>query len=138
MGEIKVNKLDSARAIYTPSGDVVIKQISDRFYEELDEDFSDFQGHVLISQFSFDEPWGVWEMHPKGDELVYLLSGSTEFILHDGNEIVERVEVNEPGSYVVVPKGMWHTANPKEATTMFFVTPGEGTVNALQPGGEPI
>ena len=43
------------------------------------------------------------------------------------------VRVSEPGTYVVVPKGAWHTARPHAATTMLFVTPGEGTLNAESP-----
>jgi hypothetical protein len=43
------------------------------------------------------------------------------------------VRVSEPGSYVVVPKGAWHTARPHAPTTLLFVTPGEGTLNAEQP-----
>lgn len=30
------------------------------------------------------------------------------------------------------------TARPEAPTTMIFITPGEGTLNALEPGGDPL
>ena len=89
--------------------------------------------HLLFSRFSFDAPWPTWEIHPHGDEFVYLLSGDTDFVLHTdtGEEVVR---INEPGSYVMVPKNTWHTARPHAPTTMLFVTPGEGTLNSETPG----
>ena len=58
---------------------------------------------------------------------------ATYFVLWvDSEEKV--VSINEPGSYVIVPRGTWHTARPHEPTDMLFFTPGEGTLNAEQPG----
>ncbi len=126
--------LDKTRMILGPAGRGTLKAVSDTFYQELDSDFPDFSGHVLIQQFSFDAPWGTWEVHPEGDEFVFLLEGDTDMVLRqDGVESV--VRVSEPGSYVVVPKGAWHTARPHAPTTMLFVTPGEGTLNAEAPPG---
>ncbi len=124
--------LDQVRYVLAPDGQGTNKVVTERFYEELDVEFSQFQGHVLIQQFSFDQAWPTWEMHPEGDEFVYLLAGDTDFLLREGSE--ERtVRVSEPGCYVVVPKGAWHTARPYAPTTMLFVTPGEGTLNAETP-----
>ena len=82
--------------------------------------------------FAFSEDWPTWEIHPHGDEFVYLLEGDTDFVLYteDGEETVR---VNEPGSYVVVPQNTWHTARPYAPTKMLFVTPGEGTLNQPSP-----
>ena len=124
--------IERMRYILGPSGTGTVKPDSPTFYQELDEEFPEFRGHVLIQRFSFDSPWPTWEVHPEGDEFVYLLKGDTDFVLRvDGEESV--VRVNEPGTYVVVPKGAWHTARPHTATTMLFVTPGEGTLNAEEP-----
>ena len=57
-------------------------------------------------------------------------------LLIEGQE--QTIRVSTPGTYVIVPKGSWHTARPHEPTTMLFLTPGQGTINALQPGGEPL
>lgn len=122
--------LTKRRAILSPDCSMVLKDDGPGFYEAL----GDFKGKTLISQFDFDEPWPTWEVHPKGDELVYLISGATVFRLwKDGEE--QRLEVNRPGHYVVVPKGWWHTAEPLEPTSLFFVTPGEGTINEEVPPG---
>lgn len=97
-------------------------------FEELDRRFAGFKGHVLISAFSFDADWTSWERHPAGDELVCLLSGQVTLVLErDGGE--DRIELVRPGEYVLVPKGRWHTARTRVATTLLFVTPGEGTEN---------
>lgn len=126
------HSLDRMRLILDPAGRSTLKVVSDTFYQELDAEFPDFSGHVLIQQFSFDAPWGTWEVHPEGDEFVFLLEGDTDLILHqDGEERV--VRISEPGSYVVVPQGTWHTARPHAPSTMLFVTPGEGTLNAEAP-----
>ena len=124
--------LEAVRFILGPDGQGTNLPVAENFYERLDEAFPSFQGHVLIQRFSFDTPWPTWEVHPEGDEFVYLLAGDTDFLLRlDGRE--QSVRVNVPGSYVVVPNGIWHTARPNAATTLLFVTPGEGTLNATSP-----
>ena len=45
----------------------------------------------------------------------------------------ETVRLNEPGTFVIVPKGTWHTARVNAPTTMLFVTPGQDTENREQP-----
>ncbi len=45
----------------------------------------------------------------------------------DGEE--SSVELLGPGAFVIVPRGIWHTAKINEPTSMMFVTPGEGTIN---------
>ncbi len=126
--------IDDVRLILGPDGNATARAVTDNFYAELDRDFGSFRGHILIQRFEFAEDWPTWEVHPEGDEFVYLLEGDTDFVLwQDGAEQV--VRVNEPGSYVMVPQGAWHTARPRSRTVMLFVTPGEGTLNAEQPPG---
>ncbi len=126
------HNLDQVRLILGPDGSGTLKADSPNFYQELDAEFGDFSGHVLISNHRFDEPWPTWEMHPKGDEFVYLLEGDTDFVLRqDGEEKV--VRINRPGDYVTVPQSAWHTARPHSPTTMLFVTSGEGTLNQETP-----
>ncbi len=122
---------NSTRIIMSPSGDATAKTITPRFYEELGE-FGTFAGHVLISRHDFDEPWPTWEIHPHGDEFVYLLSGDADIVLRTA-EGDKTIRVNEPGSYVMVPKGTWHTARPNAPTAMLFVTPGQDTQNKETP-----
>jgi mannose-6-phosphate isomerase-like protein (cupin superfamily) len=65
-------------------------------------------------------------MHPAGDEIVCLLSGRASFEFEGRGHVAE---LSEPGSYVIVPKGTWHTAHTTVPTRMLFITPGEGTQN---------
>ena len=124
--------LDSVRVILGPQGKATTKAVTPAFYQELDTEFAGFKGHLLLSKYEFDEPWPTWEVHPKGDEVVYLLYGDTDLVLRvgDGERVVQ---VNRPGSYIVIHKGTWHTARPRTRTGMLFLTPGEGTLNAESP-----
>jgi mannose-6-phosphate isomerase-like protein (cupin superfamily) len=80
----------------------------------------------LVTRFSFDQDWDSWEMHPEGEEVVLLLSGSVDFILdQDGAE--STVELREPGAFAIVPRGAWHRARAHAPASMLFITPGRGT-----------
>ena len=63
-----------------------------------------------------DGSWKHWEMHPAGDEVVVLLSGAMDFTLEihgtGGSSSVKHhiVELRGRGT-LVVPQGVWHTAN---------------------------
>jgi hypothetical protein len=114
--------------VLQPDLQAVAVDVSPTLYQELDENFNDFKGHVLVSSYRFDSDWSSWEIHPAGDEIVCLLAGETELILdRDGTE--ERIRLAAPGSYAIVPKGIWHTARTGVATHCLFITPGEGTRN---------
>jgi len=102
--------------------------VTPEIFEELEARFDGFRNRLLVSSWTFDADWPTWEMHPAGDEIVCLVSGDVTFVLErDGGHT--SVRLHEPGAYVVVPKGTWHTARTRVATTMIFLTPGEGTRN---------
>lgn len=124
--------LDDVRFVLRPDGTATTKAVGPHFYEELDREFAGFRGCTLVQRFAFREPWPTWEVHPHGDELVYLLEGATDFVLRvdDADRIVR---LARPGTYVVVPRGVWHTARPHAPTVLLFFTPGEGTCNAATP-----
>lgn len=79
----------------------------------------------LISEYAFMQDWPTWEMHPHGDEFVYLLSGNVELQLDRGGW-VEKIVLEGSGA-VVVPRGVWHTAKVRAPSRMLHVTRGEGT-----------
>lgn len=80
----------------------------------------------LMTAFTFSEPWTTWERHPAGDELVMLLSGAATLVLEvAGAE--QAIELANPGAYVLVSRGTWHTARTSVETTLLFLTPGAGT-----------
>jgi mannose-6-phosphate isomerase-like protein (cupin superfamily) len=124
--------LQSTPLVLGPQGKATPKEMTPDFHAELDREFDRFAGYVLVSQHEFEEAWPSWERHPKGDEMVCLLSGDVDFVLRgeDGEQVVR---VDRPGDYVVVPRGVWHTVRPRTRSSMLFVTPGEGTENAESP-----
>lgn len=106
--------------------------VTDNIWAEIDQRFGDFRGSSLISSFSFDADWPTWEVHPHGDDFVCLLSGDTEMILATADED-KSVHLTEPGAFVIVPQGTWHTAKVNAPSKMLFVTPGQDTENREQP-----
>lgn len=127
-----VRKLTSTFVVTGPDQSAETVDVTDTLWSDLDARFGEFEGRSLISCFEFSEAWPTWEMHPAGDEFVCLLDGDVEFTLAlpEGDETVR---LSEPGSFVIVPKGTWHTASPSRPTRMLFVTPGQGTENREQP-----
>ncbi|HEV2700337.1 MAG TPA: hypothetical protein VGV09_01810 [Steroidobacteraceae bacterium] len=101
--------------------------VDDTFWQRISSgQLGNFRSEFLIAGTTFDRDWPTWEMHPNGDEIVCLLSGSVVFLLEVENQIQE-IELQDPAAYVVVPKGTWHTARTKGQCKMLFITPGEGT-----------
>lgn len=76
-------------------------------------------------ELAFDADWPNWEMHPHGDEFVYLLSGSVDLVLErpDGPQ---SVSIRDRGA-VIVPRGVWHTAKVHAPSRMLHITLGDGT-----------
>ena len=125
---MKLESFDLAAtfAVLGPQGTAMPVAVTPTLYEDLNRRFDGFKGHSLVSCYTFDTAWQTWEMHPAGDEMVFLLSGEASFVFdREGRE--ETVHLREPGTYVIVPKGTWHTARAAKAAKMLFVTPGEGT-----------
>jgi mannose-6-phosphate isomerase-like protein (cupin superfamily) len=91
-------------------------------------------GPVRIDGFSVGAPLMTsnpphrGEMHPDGDELLYLVSGRIDVILEDGGDEVtvgaERVEPLHPGQATIVPKGVWHRVEVREPSRLVHITPG--------------
>lgn len=126
--------LSTTRLIINPEQSVTPRSVTPAFYAELGAVFGDFSGHTLVATHRFESPWSTWEVHPKGDEVVVLLSGDIDMVLWRG-EAEQVVRLSEPGTCVVIPRGIWHTARPHQATEMLFITPGEGTQNKASPSG---
>jgi mannose-6-phosphate isomerase-like protein (cupin superfamily) len=86
----------------------------------------DFHNEFLIACGSCDVDWPTWEMHPNGDEIVCLLSGSVNFLLEEAHE-TQAFELGKIGEYILVRKGTWHRAKTRGPCHLLFFTPGEGT-----------
>jgi mannose-6-phosphate isomerase-like protein (cupin superfamily) len=118
--------LASTFVVLQPDQSAALVEVSPTVYEELDRRFDGFKGCTLVSSYRFDSDWAAWEMHPAGDEIVCLLSGEVEMVLQRGGT-QEVARLTDAGSFVVVPKGTWHTARTRVPTTILFVTPGQDT-----------
>ena len=79
----------------------------------------------LVTVSSFDKPWGHWEMHPKGEELVLCLSGRITLHQEVGGE-TKTLDL-APNQAVINPAGVWHTADVASEASALFITAGEGT-----------
>jgi mannose-6-phosphate isomerase-like protein (cupin superfamily) len=62
------------------------------------------------------------EMHPDGDELLYLVSGAVTVTLElsGGNTQVDL----GAGDAIVVPHGVWHQVTTREPGQLIHITPG--------------
>jgi len=61
------------------------------------------------------------EMHPDGDEVLYLISGRVRVVFLDDTE--DDIDVG-PGDGLVVPKGVWHRVDIIEPSQIVYLTPG--------------
>ncbi len=124
------NTLDlaSTYVVVEPDHSAIPIAVSPTVFEELDQRFDHFKGRLLVSSFIFDTDWSTWELHTAGDEIVCLLAGEATLIL-DRDGVEDVTHLKDPGAFVIVPKGTWHTARTTVPTKMLFVTPGEGTQN---------
>jgi mannose-6-phosphate isomerase-like protein (cupin superfamily) len=79
----------------------------------------------LLSALTMDADWTNWEMHPVGDEILFMLEGEANFLLEhaDGVREIELVA----GRLLVVPGGVWHTAKVRKPARLLAITPGRGT-----------
>lgn len=80
----------------------------------------------LVSWHGFTESWDVWEMHPKGSEVVICVEGRMTLIQEGSDGTTRRVTL-DPGEYAINAPGVWHTADVEKRATAIFITAGEGT-----------
>jgi mannose-6-phosphate isomerase-like protein (cupin superfamily) len=80
---------------------------------------------TLVSYGSSEKDWPHWEMHPKGDEVLFLVEGETTFILEKPEGGDERVTLKAGDSFVI-PAGVWHRAFVHKPSKTLFITYGEG------------
>ncbi len=71
------------------------------------------------------------EMHPDGDELLYLVEGEVDVALDE--EAGETIVSLCPGDFFIVPRGTWHRVLVKEPCRLLFFTPGRSQVRRRQP-----
>jgi len=94
------------------------------FWERIGERTDLHEGRLVIVSHQTGQ-WTHWEMHPAGDEILYLLSGKMDVILErqDSHEIVSL----SAGKAFIVPAGSWHTARIHSPSDLLSITRGAGT-----------
>ena len=98
--------------------------VGDRFWEEVG-DRADLREGRLVTASHWKEDWPVWERHPAGDEIVFILWGRADLVLEEAGG--ERVVPLPSGHACIVPRGVWHTARVPEPTNALAITRGAGT-----------
>lgn len=101
-------------------------EVTPEFWPTIDQR-AELQHGRLMCQLDFEGGWNSWEIHPHGDELVFITKG-------DATLILDRDGKHEPiaataGQCIVVPQNTWHTADANAAWSAVFITPGKGTFN---------
>jgi mannose-6-phosphate isomerase-like protein (cupin superfamily) len=77
-----------------------------------------------------------WERHNGGDELLFILSGTTHLTLLEPGGRTSRAL--GPGSLAVVPSGTWHSNDAPAGVTMLYLTPSQGNEHSWEdPSAEP-
>jgi mannose-6-phosphate isomerase-like protein (cupin superfamily) len=67
------------------------------------------------------------EMHPDGDEVLYLVSGRVDVVIDDGDATTigkQTTVVLRAGDAFVVPRGVWHQVQVVEPSYFVHLTPG--------------
>jgi quercetin dioxygenase-like cupin family protein len=80
----------------------------------------------LVIMHTFSKSWDMWEMHPRGSEVVLCTAGSIKLHQEMVDGQVKTVTLG-PGEYAINEPGTWHTADVEEETTALFVTAGLDT-----------
>lgn len=110
--------LDANGAIKTFEG-------GDKFWSLSGAELDKIGENWLITEFYFEEDWKSWEMHPHGEEIVYLLSGKIDLLLEKDGK-VQKIELRGKGS-VIIPRNTWHTAKVFAPSNMLVITHGKAT-----------
>lgn len=80
-----------------------------------------FEGVTFgVATMSENSPHGG-EMHPDGDEVLYLISGRANVVFLDSAE--DDIEMR-PGDGLVVPRGVWHRVDIIRPCQIVYLTPG--------------
>lgn len=77
----------------------------------------------------------MWEMHPSGDEVLFMLTG--ELAVDYSGGLGSGSVALEAGSGIVVPRGVWHRLVLREPGLLLALTAARGTEARPDAGGRP-
>jgi mannose-6-phosphate isomerase-like protein (cupin superfamily) len=101
--------------------------VDDEFWRRIGSgELGSFHNEYLVTMHTIDVDFPIWEMHPMGEEVICLLAGKMTITLDiDGEQ--SRHLLDAPGTFILVPRGAWHTATVHAPVKALFITAGEGT-----------
>ena len=71
-----------------------------------------------------------WELHNGGDELLFILAGTSNLtVLEPGGPVSRMLRT---GELAVVPSGTWHSNDAPGGVTMLYLTPSEGNEHSWE------
>ena len=80
----------------------------------------------LVAMHTFTTSWEMWEMHPKGCEVVLCTAGTITLVQEMPDGAPRRIALG-PGQYAINQPGTWHTADVETEATVLFITAGLDT-----------
>lgn len=75
---------------------------------------------VGVADMTRDPPHNG-ELHPDGDELIFILSGRVSVTIESSPD--DPLELG-PGEGCIIPRGAWHRVHLLEPTRLLHITPG--------------
>src|SRR4051795_752873 len=73
---------------------------------------------IFIAKFAGS---GTWERHPKGDEIVQIIDGTTTLhIFSNGHSEAFNLSA---GAFSIIPQGEWHRFESADGVSLMTVTP---------------
>lgn len=120
MNEHALPDLSQIYLLLGKDGDIETLEGGDKFWSKSGEELDKIGEDWLITEFESTEDWQSLEMHPNGEEIVYLLSGAADLIL-EKEGFQKTFELRGKG-LVIVPRKTWHTAKIFEACNFLIIT----------------
>jgi mannose-6-phosphate isomerase-like protein (cupin superfamily) len=77
----------------------------------------------------------MWEMHPAGEEVLFMLAGELGVDYSDG--LHSGTVSVEAGQGIVVPRGVWHRLVFRQPGLLLALTAAHGTEARPDAGGRP-
>jgi oxalate decarboxylase/phosphoglucose isomerase-like protein (cupin superfamily) len=106
------------------SGDTDAVPVDDNFWDRI-RSREAHCGDRLMGALRITEDPSHWEVHPDGEEILFLRSGSMDVILQEDGK--ERVVKLRDSGVCIIPRGVWHKQIVHSSCEFAFITPIKNT-----------